>query len=327
MQALRLNSPGALACMDVPLPIAGNDRVLVQVTHCALCRTDAKLCAEGHRDLRLPRIPGHEIVGIFPRAGRAVAVWPGQACGNCRLCRTGHENLCPGMQVLGFHADGGLAEWVAAPEESLLPIPENLSPCHATLAEPLGCCLHGLTRLGAPALRGDELLIHGGGPVGVMMAWAARETGWEPCVVEPDGARRERAASVLAGQAGGVVCQTPAKVFPAAVNATSAPEAFGDGLLRVAPGGRYLFFSGLASRANVSARAINEAHYREITLAGSYGCTRASMHAALALLEKETETAARLIDRTLPLHEAPDALAAIRRGEGMKRVVVFPVDL
>ena len=71
-----------------PRPRDGLKRL--KVLYCAICRTDAKIWNEGHRDLILPRVPGHEIAAIDENEQRFV-IWPGTSCNKCRYCRTGRE--------------------------------------------------------------------------------------------------------------------------------------------------------------------------------------------------------------------------------------------
>ncbi len=97
-----------------PAPQEKDNHVVLEVACCAICRTDAKMWNQGHRDLALPRVPGHEIAG-FDNSGKLFTVWPGQACGQCRYCREGRENLCEDMRIIGFHSDGGFARFVSVP--------------------------------------------------------------------------------------------------------------------------------------------------------------------------------------------------------------------
>ena len=78
-----------------------------QVLCCAICRTDAKMWEQGHRDLVFPRVLGHEMV-VSDKNGNRYVVWPGKSCGLCRYCRNGRENLCEDMKITGFHHDGEL---------------------------------------------------------------------------------------------------------------------------------------------------------------------------------------------------------------------------
>lgn len=88
-----------------------------RVLCCAICRTDAKMWEQGHRDLVFPRVLGHEMV-VTDQTDQKFIVWPGKSCGICRFCQTGRENLCEDMKITGFHTDGGFADQAVLPEKS-----------------------------------------------------------------------------------------------------------------------------------------------------------------------------------------------------------------
>ena len=126
---------GAFELTAVPVPAPGPGEVLVRVAVAGLCRTDLKLIESGHRDLVLPRIPAEEVVGTVCRLGagtdgawlgRRVYLYPGTSCGLCPPCAAGAGNLCLTMRIMGFHRDGGFAQYVAAPAASLLELPRSL---------------------------------------------------------------------------------------------------------------------------------------------------------------------------------------------------------
>jgi L-iditol 2-dehydrogenase len=169
MKCIQVETIGDFRILEVPMKKPADDEVTIKVTVTGLCRTDLKLIRQGHRDLTLPRIPGEEVVGtVFERGagvdgvnvGDLVYVYPGIWCGHCRFCEDGAENLCPEMQIMGFHRDGGFAEYVTVPARSVIPVPEGLSPDAAVFAEPLSCCLNAL-ELGRVG-RGQSVA---GGPV------------------------------------------------------------------------------------------------------------------------------------------------------------------
>ena len=110
---LLLEKSGILNVEDsFPLPEPEEGFVRLKVLSCAICRTDAKMWQQGHRDLLLPRVLGHEIAGINENDGKMYTVWPGQSCGLCNYCLAGRENLCEEMKIIGFHSDGGFASHV-----------------------------------------------------------------------------------------------------------------------------------------------------------------------------------------------------------------------
>ena len=216
MQAVVIREVGGFELADVPVPEPGPGEALVRVSVTGLCRTDLKIVRHGHRDLTLPRVPGEEVVGeivalgpageaaALPRDadGRAAApdarpfapgdrvyVYPGVWCGECPSCRSGAENLCRQMRIMGFHRDGGFAEYVAAPLQSLIRVPDGLGDEEAVFAEPLSCCLNAL-ELGRVG-EGDVLGVWGAGPAGTLLSRAGALRGAEVVVVEPDERRRE----------------------------------------------------------------------------------------------------------------------------------------
>lgn len=317
MKALRLRSPGHLVLEEAPDPIPGPDEASLRVTHCAVCRTDAKMWAGGHRDLVLPRIPGHEIRGEGAD-GAAYAVWPGTACGVCPACRSGAENLCPDMRIVGFHRDGGFAERVAVPRRSLLPVPPGLPGAVACLAEPLACALNGLDQ--ARVGRGNRLLVYGAGPVGLLAALAARHRGAEPSVreIRP---RRLAETREFRDRIGLPECGADEGGFDAALNAAPDVAAVADGLGRLRSGGRFALFSGLVGGEAVPLSLLNTLHYRQLTLVGAYGCTRDGMRKALQILSESHKEAALLVEEAGTLSDVPGFLPAVLEGRGPRRVI------
>ena len=117
--------------------------------------------------------------------GDLVQVWPGIACGKCRPCLRGADNRCPSIKIMGFNCDGGFAELLALPMQSLSGgvnlLPANVDPALAALAEPLACCINGQEQ--ACVSKGDRVLIYGGGPIGALHALLAELHGAEKIIV------------------------------------------------------------------------------------------------------------------------------------------------
>lgn len=127
-------------------PQPGPTQVRLKVRACGVCRTDLHLC-DGDLPLRgSPRVPGHEVVGVVEalgdqvrgvRIGDRVGVpWLHQACGRCRYCLAGQENLCDRPDFTGWTVDGGYADTMLAQAEALLPIPDGYTDAEAA---PLLC--------------------------------------------------------------------------------------------------------------------------------------------------------------------------------------------
>jgi L-idonate 5-dehydrogenase len=178
--------------MDLPNPTPGPTEVLVQLAAGGICGTDLHYFHEGgvgDFTVREPMILGHEgagvVVAVGPNVtkvtrGDRVAVNPNRPCNQCGPCRSGRRNLCADVRFFGSaarfpHVQGLFAELFLVAEENCVPIPQSLSYRAAACAEPLAVALHAVERAGT--LNGLRVLIVGSGPIGVLIAAAARLAG------------------------------------------------------------------------------------------------------------------------------------------------------
>jgi threonine dehydrogenase-like Zn-dependent dehydrogenase len=223
------------------------------------------------------------------------------------------------MRIMGFHRDGGLAELVAAPWSSLIPVPAALEGRLAALAEPLACALNALDRV-ALASR-ERVLILGGGPVGLLMALAVLAAQACPLIVDPDRSKLEK-SRMFRFQSGIEASDSPGGgAWDVVVNAAPFLPTFVEGLPRIRSGGRFCLFSALSGSETVPVSLLNELHYREIQVSGAYGCTREQMQRALFVIDTHRECVEWLIEDDITLESVPDALSAILAGRVLKYVV------
>lgn len=321
MKALLLEKQQSLRLLDVPVPATDEGEVLLRVAAAAVCRTDAKMWHSGQRDLRLPRILGHEVCGFIEgNRGGLYAVWPGTACGGCPACMSARENLCSGMQISGFHRDGGFAEFMAVPRSSLIAVPEGLDVSIAVLAEPLGCAVHAIRRSRVKA--GERVLIFGAGTLGLLLALAAVDRGASVTMVDPD-ERKLGKSRTFRDRYGVAASPDPdgRERFDAVFNATSASETLARGVSRLDSGGRFCLFSGLGITPELPVGLIDELHYRELELLGAYGCRRDDMHEALRLQACHADELRFLIERRIGLEKVPRAMEEVLAGNGFRLVV------
>src|SRR5215471_1523499 len=135
MKAMVLqNVNQSLVEQDVPIPQLRERQVLIEVSACAVCRTDLHVIDGDLPEPRLPLIPGHEVVGRIRGAGpgsdrfalgtRVGIPWLGWTCGSCRYCNAGLENLCESARFTGYTLDGGYAGFTVADERFCVPIPD-----------------------------------------------------------------------------------------------------------------------------------------------------------------------------------------------------------
>ncbi len=165
MKAMVLKKQGErLVEEDLPIPVPGQDQVLIKILACAVCRTDLHVVDGDLKHPKSPLIPGHEIIGEIVqtgarvrqfKAGERVGVpWLGHTCNECHYCRSNHENLCDNAQFTGYDIDGGYAEYTVADARFCFHIPSNYSDEHAA---PLMCA--GLIGYRSFAMCGDALNI------------------------------------------------------------------------------------------------------------------------------------------------------------------------
>jgi L-iditol 2-dehydrogenase len=321
MKALFLERPGVLQLRDAFLPEPDAGEVRLRVTHCAICRTDSKMWQQGHRDLLLPRVLGHEICAFREETGERFIIWPGKSCGACLQCRHGAENLCLHMRIIGFHRDGGFAEAIIVPQSSLIPIPDNVPGELACLAEPLACSLNALET--AQLSAGKKVLIYGGGPVGLMMALVAQDLGVEPLVLENNPLRIQQTQAFRTRLGLKAVPQYGGPGLDLVVNACSSLDAFREGLSQLGSGGSFCLFSGFPNQGAVPASLLNEVHYRQLKVVGAYGCTRRHLASSLRIIQAYGEALSLLIEQCITLEAVPFAIPKILLGQVLKIVVDF----
>jgi L-iditol 2-dehydrogenase len=322
MEALILTGKEKLEFVERELPVPEDHEIAVRVAVAAICRTDAKMWRAGHRDLVMPRVLGHEVCGAIDEApGRLFAVWPGSSCGSCSACRSGRENLCPEMQITGFHRDGGFAEQLIARRSSLLEVPKEVSAPMAALAEPLACAIHGVKQ--SCARRADRVLIYGAGTLGILLAVAAINRGTNVVMTDPDEKKLARSAAFRSRYAIDAGSPAADDRFDIVFNAASAAETLASGIQRLVPGGRFCLFSGLGSVPDNPAASFNELHYRELELVGSYGCTREDMRDALRLLARYSQDLGFLLERTIRLEDVPAVMQEVLAGKGFRQIIEF----
>ena len=172
---------------------------LLAVTSVGICGSDLHWFTDGgigENRIEHPVVPGHEFAAravTGPYAGRRVAVDPAIPCRVCELCLAGHHNLCPTVQFAGHGTlDGALQEYLVWPDRLLHPLPDELSDDAGALLEPLGVAIHAVDV--SHLHPGDDVLVVGAGPIGVLAVQVALRAGASRVfVTEPLGHRRATA--------------------------------------------------------------------------------------------------------------------------------------
>ena len=247
MLAMVLTRPAArvLEPQDRDVPMARPGEVLVSVRACGVCRTDLHIVDGELPHTRTPIVPGHEIVGVVERLGDGVSdlavgdrvgiPWLGYACGQCRYCKSGRENLCPKARFTGYQIDGGYADYTVADARFVFKLPNGYTDADAA---PLLCA--GLIGYRAYRMTGDALRLglYGFGAAAHIVAQVAVHQGREVCAFTSPGdeSKQQFARSLGAAWAGGSDSVPPEPLDAAIIFApvgSLVPEA----LSHIGPGG------------------------------------------------------------------------------------------
>ena len=325
MRAIVLDRPGSFRVAEVPDPTPGPGQVVVKVDACGICGTDLHIMDGEFPPTPYPIIPGHEFAGrVVARGagvpgdwpeGARVAVDPSLFCGHCPACRAGRGNLCANWNALGTTVNGAFAEYVAVPAVNAYRLPDSVDDAQGALIEPLSCAVHGLRRLG-PVLGQDVLLI-GAGTMGLLLLQLLNDAGARSVsVVDRTAARLTAAKAVGAASVAEDVPALDHGPFGVAVDATGAPAAIEAAFTALDRGARLLIFGVASGDASVSLspfRIYND----EITVLGSMAVLN-SFGAAADLMAAGTIATTPLLSPPFALDRFPEALASVRRGEGIK---------
>lgn len=284
MRAIAVHAPDDLRLDEVPEPRPSANEVLIRVRAVAVCGTDFHIF-KGHRVVPLPKILGHEMAGDIVEVGESVTtrkvgekvtVEPNYSCGKCRLCRTGKYNICRAKRTMSLNIDGCFSEYVVAPAEYVWPLPQDMPYERGALVEPTTIAYHAVQR--AQPRVGDNLLVLGAGPIGLLVLQIARLQGAKVTIVDQFENRLALAAKLGADH---VVdfARTPtpdaAKSLTGGmgadivIDATGSPHGFQVALDSVAPGGRIAIVGLPSEPASVNVMTLAR---NEVTVVGCVTC-------------------------------------------------------
>ncbi|MEC8230039.1 MAG: L-threonine 3-dehydrogenase, partial [Pseudomonadota bacterium] len=177
---------------DTPKPEVGHNDLLIKIRKTAICGTDMHIYnwdEWSQNTIPVPMVVGHEYVGEVVGMGEEVKGFnvgdrvSGEGhitCGHCRNCRAGRRHLCRNTEGVGVNRPGAFAEYLVIPAFNAFKIPDNISDDLASIFDPFGNAVH--TALSFD-LVGEDVLITGAGPIGIMAAAVAKHVGARHVVV------------------------------------------------------------------------------------------------------------------------------------------------
>jgi len=317
LPAFKRAEEGPLELREVPAPQPGPGDILVKVRCCGVCHTDLHVVEGELGRGGLPRIPGHEVVGTVAGRGagaarfrdgeRVGAAWLYSACGTCRFCRSGRENLCEKARFTGYEQDGGYAEYMIVPEKFAYAVPEAFSDEQAA---PLMCAgIVGYRALRLSGIKpGGRLGLYGFGASAHVAIQVARHWGCEVYVFTRS-AEHRKLAEGLGAVWTGLASGEPAAKIDSAIIFAPAGELYLDAL-RVADRGGTVVSAGVYM-SPIPEVDYNRYLYHERTMTSVANATRRDGE---ELLKVAAEVPVRTNVEVLPLEEANEALRQLKAG-------------
>jgi L-iditol 2-dehydrogenase len=320
-----------IVVQERPEPEPGPQEAVVRVEAVGVCGSDTayyKVGRIGDYVVDGPIILGHEVAGQVVQVGTdvtnvdvgdRVAIEPGTPCRNCHECMAGRYHLCPDLVFLATPPyDGALLEKLTIDARNLYPMPEEMTYEQGALLEPLSVGIWGCKRAGLQA--GDDVLVTGGGPVGLLAAASARALGAGSVTVtdlsdfrlelsRSMGFRTERSDAPTAER------------FDVLLECSGAPGVLGEAMRRLRPAGRAAMIG--MSKEDAIGLPLSQLNVNELTLSlvNRYNHT---WPLAIELVSSGRIDVSELVTHHFPLAESADALTLASRVKDSIKAVIHP---
>lgn len=317
MKTLICNQPGNLALIDTDIPVVASGHTLLHIKHVGICGTDLHAYEGTQPFFSYPRILGHELSGIIEstsaegfKKGDWVTIIPYFNCGTCIACRSGKPNCCVAIQVCGVHTDGGMREYFAVPDYSLVHS-NGLQAEELALVEPLAIGAHAVER--AQIQSGEYVLVMGAGPIGLGVMEFARIAGAKVIAMDINTGRlnfcteKLKVAHVVNAMDGDVTEQLAAitgnDMPTVVIDATGSLKAINNAFQYMAHGARYVLV-GL-QKQDISF-SHPEFHKREATLMSSRNATRTNFNQVIQAIKNGQVNPATYITHKVNMSVVPE---------------------
>jgi len=328
--------PGLWA-QEVPVPEPGPTEVLIRVKKSAICGTDVHIWNWddwARSTVPVPLVVGHEFCGEVADTGSAVTRFhPGQrvsgeghlVCGQCRNCRAGRGQLCRNTKGVGVHRAGAFAEYLCLPQENVVPIPDDIPDEVAAIFDPLGNAVH--TALSFD-LVGEDVLVTGAGPIGIMGALIAQKVGARKVLITDLNDDRLK----LAAEMGVAHTLNPAREglrdrmeamgmtegFDVGLEMSGAAAAFRQMIDAMNNGGKIAILGIAPTAFEID---WNKVIFKMLTLKGIYGREMyETWYKMIALVQSGLDVTP-LITHRLPIDRFDEGMAEMRAGRSGKVVL------
>ena len=322
---------------DVPMPVPGTNDVLIRVDRTGICGTDLhiyKWDAWAQRTIPVPMVVGHEFVGEVVEVGPNVTdFFPGDlvsaeghvVCGRCRNCLAGRRHLCRDTQGIGVNRPGAFAEYIAVPMTNVWHHQAGIDLDVASIFDPFGNAVH--TALSFPLL-GEDVLITGAGPIGIMAAAVAHHAGARFVVITDQNEYRlalaKRMGATVAhdirqGKLADVQKQLGMREgFDIGLEMSGSPAAFRDMIDNMCHGGRIAM---LGIPPDQMAIDWNKVVFNMLTIKGIYGREMYETWYMMTVMLQSGLDLKPVITHRFPFAEFEQGFAAMLSGQSGKVIL------
>ncbi len=185
-----MTGPGNIEFREIDVPEIKDDEVLVKMKMIGICGSDIHVWHGTHPFTSYPVTQAHEVSGVVVKTGKnvrsvkegdKVTLEPQVRCGHCYPCRHGKYNLCEELKVMGFQTTGAASEYFAAPEVNITKLPDSFDFRNGAMIEPLAVAVHAIRRAGS--IEGKDISVIGAGPIGNLVAQAAKAMGARKVII------------------------------------------------------------------------------------------------------------------------------------------------
>ena len=332
MREMVLTAPGELVQDEVARPARAAGDVLVRVTHSGICGTDYKIF-NGSIPVRYPRIMGHEMAGEVVeagsgplRAGDMVIVDPELYCGACFHCRIGKTHLCPNGLLLGRDANGGFAEYLAAPATHVFKLPDEIDRRAAPMIQVLTTCLHAQRQI--DIFPGESVVVLGLGVTGQLHVQLAKARGATVIGVTRSADKRALAETLGADMTVPGDADAVAKVREATegrgpdvvIETTGVVQQLASAVNMTRSGGRILMFGIITAKEG--ALPFYDLYFKELSLINARVAKSEDYPGAIGLVQRGQVQLDPLISDVMALGDLKAAIGMLGADGGGQRMKI-----
>lgn len=337
MKAVHYTQATKFSVADIPLPIIKNNQVLLKVKSCGVCRTDIHLHHGGFM-AQFPLTPGHEFVGEIAAVGNDVTDFKigdrvcadnTVLCGHCYYCRRNQPLYCENFYSLGVNGPGGFAEYVAVNHDKVFQL-GSLSYDQGVLVEPTACAVHGLDMIDIQP--GDNVLMFGTGPTGIILAQLLKHAGATNLVVVASDERKLDVVKSLGADHTVKMVRNDYSVhqdellkqypqgFDVIIDATGAQDVIQQMPMFAKKGGKIVIY-GVAHEDDKMTISPYEVFAKELKIIGSFAQTHC-FDRAIAFLQNGVVKSDGLITHRYQIDDFGKAIEQVETGRGHIKVVI-----